>query len=104
MNSKGYVVLTYEFGREGRRWTAHCKELGTATFGRSLPEAQSRLSEVVALHLNTLEVVGERESFFREHNIKFHETKPKSVMVSVVANNVSFVQPHIQRIPEYSLV
>jgi len=103
MNSIGYVVLTYEFGREGRRWTAHCKELGTATFGRSLPEAQRRLKEVVELHLNTLEDVEERERFFREHNIKFHEAKPKSVMVSMPTNDASFVQPHIQRIPQYSL-
>lgn len=104
MNYNGYVVLTYEFGREGRRWTAHCKELGTATFGRSLPEAQRRLAEVVGLHLNTLEDIGERKRFFQEHNIKFHETKPKSIVVSIPANNASFVQPHIQRIPEYSLV
>jgi len=104
MNTKGYVVLTYEFGREGRRWTAHCKELGTATFGRSLPEAQRRLSEIVVLHLNTLEDVGERGRFFREHNITFHGTKPKSIMVPVSTNDASFVQPHIQCIPEYSLV
>jgi len=104
MNSNGYIVLTYEFGREGRRWTAHCKELGTATFGRSLLEAQRRLREVVELHLNTLEDVGERKRFFREHNIKYHETKPKSVMVSMSTNDASFVQSHIQRIPEYSFV
>ncbi len=103
MDSTGYVVLTYEYGREGRRWTAYCKELGTATFGRSLPEAERRLEEVVGLHLNALEDVGERKRFFQEHNIKFHETKPKSVLVSLSTNNASFVQPHIQRIPEYSL-
>lgn len=104
MNSRGYVVLTHEFGREGRRWTAHCKELGTATFGRSLPEARRRLIEVVGLHLNTLEDVGERKRFFREHNIKFYETKPQSIVVSMSTNNASFVQPHIQRIPEHSRV
>ena len=104
MNSEGYVVLTYKFGREGRRWAAHCKELGTATSGRSLPEAERRLEELVGLHLNTLEDVGERERFFREHNIEFHETKPKSITVSMPTNNALFVQPHIQHISEYSLV
>jgi len=104
MNNKGYVVLTYEFGRDGRRWTAYCKELGTATFGRSLPEAKSRLMEAVVLHLNTLEDVGERKNFFREHNIKFHKTKPKSVRISMSTNETLFIQPHIQHIPEYSLV
>ena len=104
MNDKGYVVLTYEFGRDGRRWTAHCKELGTATFGRSLPEAKNRLMEAVVLNLNALEDVGERKNFFREHNIEFHETKPKSVTISMSTDEASFIQPHIQQIPEYSFV
>lgn len=103
MNYRGYVVLTYEFGKDGKKWTAHCKELGTATFGRSLPQAQRRLREVVGLHLNALEDVGERERFFREHNITFHTTKPKSIMVSIPKNNSSFVQPHVRRIPEHTL-
>jgi predicted RNase H-like HicB family nuclease len=102
MSAKGYVVLTYEFGKEGRRWTAHCKELGTATFGRSLPEAQRRIREVAVLHLNALEDVGERKRFFREHKIQFHGIRPTSIMVSIPTSSTSFVQPHIQRIPEYS--
>jgi len=99
----GYVVLTYKFGKEGKRWTAYCEELGTATFGRSLPEAQRRLEEAVALHLNTLEGVGERERFFKTHGIGFHATKPKNVKVSVLLNDMSFIQSHVERIPEYSL-
>ncbi len=101
--SSGYVVLTYKFGKEGRRWTAYCEELGTATFGRSLPEAKERLKEAVWLHLNTLENVGERERFFREHKITFYETKPKAIKVSLPTNDKVFVQPFIQRIPQYSL-
>ena len=57
---EGYVVLTYKFNREGKRYTAYCEELGTATFGRSLKEAEARLEEAVGLHLNTLEELGER--------------------------------------------
>jgi len=60
-----------------RRWAAYCEELGTATFGRSLPEAEKGLDEAVWLHLNTLEDVGERDRFFEEHDIQFHATKPK---------------------------
>lgn len=76
MKITGYIVLTFKFQKEGRRWTAYCEELGTATFGRSLPEAQKRLEEAVLLHLNTLEDVGERERFDRE----------------------TFVHPHIQHL------
>jgi len=79
LNAEGYVVLTLKFSKEGRRWTGYCEELGTATFGRSLPEADRRLKEVVLLHLNTLEDVGERERFLKEHGIKFLKTNPRDI-------------------------
>jgi predicted RNase H-like HicB family nuclease len=69
VKTQGYVVLTLKFQKKGRRWTALCEELGTATFGRSLPEADQRLKEAILLHLNTLEDVGERERFFNDNNI-----------------------------------
>lgn len=103
MSAKGYIVLTYKFSRDGKRWTAYCEELGTAAFGRSLPEAEKRLKEAVWLHLNTLEDVGERERFFREHGIKLHLIKPRDITVSIPANNKSFVQPHIYPLPQHSL-
>lgn len=98
----GYVVLTYEFGMEGKRWTAYCKELGTATFGRSLKEAEERLREAVCLHLNTLEDLGERERFFKEHNIKFYEVRPKTVKVSVPTKKDVFIHSDVQKVPALS--
>lgn len=70
MSEAGYVVLTLKFKKVKKRWTAYCEELGTATFGRSLPEADKKLKEAVHLHLNTLEDVGERHRFFKTHGIK----------------------------------
>ncbi|MBI2832384.1 MAG: hypothetical protein HYX79_09025 [Chloroflexi bacterium] len=103
MSSKSYVVLTYKFQKVGRRWTAYCEELGTATFGRSLPEAERHLDEAVSLHLDTLEEVGEIERFFREHNIQLHRTKPeKDILVCMPLDQSVFVQPRIQRVPEPS--
>ncbi len=103
MSEKGYVVLTYKFQKINRRWTAYCEELGTATFGRSLPEAERRLDEAVGLHLNTLKKVGERERFFEEHGIKFHSTRPRAdVKVYLSLKQKAFVQPRIQRIPALS--
>jgi len=69
---EGYIVVTAKFSKEGKKWTAYCEELGTATFGRSLLEAQERLKEAVLLHLNALEDVGERERFFRENEVKLN--------------------------------
>ena len=105
MRISGYAVFTFKFYKEGKRWTAYCDELGTATFGRSLPEADKKLSEAVLLHLNTLEEVGERERFFREHNIDFYQARPKKdIQVCLPARKDVFVHSHIQPIHELSAV
>lgn len=104
MEAEGYVVLTYQFQKEGKRWLARCEELGTAVFGRSLPEAERILSEATWLHLNTLEDVGERERFFKEHNIRFHTIKPRHyVTVCIPLRQDIFIHPHVQRIPALNL-
>ena len=101
MKTRGYVVLTLKFHKQGRRWTAICEELGTATFGRSLPEADQRLKEAVILHINTLEDVGERERFFKEHNIQLYRDKPREdITVCLPVNREVFVEPFIQAVPQ----
>lgn len=103
MKTRGYVVLTLKFQKQGRRWTSYCEELGTATFGRSLPEADQRIKEAVLLHLNTLEDVGERERFFKEHNILLHHVKPREdVTVCIPVNREVFIAPLVQAVPELS--
>lgn len=72
----GYVVLKIEFKKEGEMWLATCVETGTSTFGDTLEEAQEAITELLPLHLNTLEEVGERENFFKKHNIKILPKKP----------------------------
>ena len=104
MTTAGYVVLTLKFQKVGRRWAAYCEELGTATFGRSLSEADRKLKEAILLHLNTLEEVGERDRFFEEHNIEIHHTKPKKdVTISLPLKPSIFIEPHIQPIRELSI-
>ena len=76
----GYIVLTLAFKPEGRRWVARCEELGTATFGRSLTEAEKRIKEAVLLHLSTLEDVGECTRFLMEHKVEFHRIKPRETI------------------------
>ena len=99
--SKGYVVLTFRFEREGKRWVALCDELGTSTFGRSLPEAERKLEEAVVLHLDTLEDVGERERFFKEHSITLRRTPPgDEITICTPVRNQSFVRTYIQPLRE----
>lgn len=98
---KGYVVLTVTFRKVDRRWTAYCEELGTATFGRTLPEAKDRIQEAILLHLSTLNDVGERDRFFKEHNIQLRHTKPtRNDRISIPIIEDDFVQSYVQPLRE----
>lgn len=83
MKAAAYIVVTLKFKKEKNKWTAYCEELGTATFAHSLKEARKRLEEAVILHLNTLEEVGERERFFKKHNITLYPNKPRKNEISI---------------------
>lgn len=83
MRIRGYVIVTLKFRKENNNWTAYCEELGTATFARSLKKAQEKIIEAVELHLNTLEEVGERERFFRDHKIITHSHRPRKNEITI---------------------
>ena len=78
-----YILLTLLFRREGDVWTAECKELGTASFGDTLEEAIESIKDMVKLHLDALEDVGERERFLRENHVTVYDGKPKESSASI---------------------
>jgi hypothetical protein len=73
---KGYAVLTLEFRKEPGGWVGVCRELGTATDGRSLDRVRTELAELVLLTLNGLEDLGDRERVFTERGITFYTERP----------------------------
>ena len=77
----GFVVLTLAFHREGKVWVGECRELGTSTYARTLDRAKEELREMVLLHLNALEQEGEREYFFKKHNIRFYTDRPTKITI-----------------------
>ncbi len=87
-----FVVLTCTFQREGKWITATCQELGTSTFAGSLEEAEERLREAIVLHLNTLEDVGERARFFKEHKIRLYSTYPEEAHPTIPTEVLSKAQ------------
>lgn len=91
------VILTLVFRWEGRTWTGECRELGTATYGRSLPKLRDELLELVTLHLSTLEETAERGRFFEDHRIRFYADGEAPQSVEIPVEEDSFVQPY--RIP-----
>lgn len=96
----GYVILTCKFHKEHRSWIGFCEELGTSTFGRTLDETEDRLKEAMALHLNTLDDVGEIKRFFEENKIRFYTYKPDKITVDVETNCDYFVTSCVQSIGE----
>ncbi|HTE84622.1 MAG TPA: hypothetical protein VK821_07800 [Dehalococcoidia bacterium] len=72
----GFAVLTLEFHREGRLWVGECRELGTATDGRSLSRVEDELTKLITIHLNGLEADGERDRLFAERGIKLYTDQP----------------------------
>ncbi len=73
----GYVLLTLQYDRDGRKWVGRCVELSTSTFANTLKQTRVELEDAVIAHLNCLEEEGERERFFKEHGITLHRTIPK---------------------------
>ena len=103
MVMKGYIFLTIQFEKEGRKWVATCLELGTSTFGYTLKDAKTRINEAIILHLNTLEEVGERQRFFRENGIKLYKVKPEKKKIPKVAIPPSDnIYTQLSQIPLYA--
>jgi len=100
MGNAGIVVLTLMFRQENRRWTGECVELGTATYGRTLRQTHDELVELVALHLDALEAVGERERFFRTHDIRFYPdgAAPVEISSNVPVDTETYVHAHRVRL------
>jgi len=86
MQVTGYVTLTIEFTREGKLWSAVCRELGTAACGKTVDEAKEAILELIELHLDTLEKHGERERFFKKHGVVFHKGAPPATDLRVTVS------------------
>lgn len=98
-NITGYIVLTFEYHKEGNTWVVNCRELGTSTFGRTLSAAKERIRDAIICHLNCLEDVGERERFFRENHIRLYSEKPKTLpKINITGDGDVFYQSQIQPI------
>jgi hypothetical protein len=96
---EGYVILRLEFHQEGRRWLGECVELGTATHGANLSQTVRELKDLVVLHLNELEAVGERPRFFAEHGITLYPAQPQYVQLKLPVSDGNLIQAWPVQIP-----
>lgn len=76
MSVLGYIIVTVEFKKEDDRWVGRCLELGTSAYSDTFEEAQEALADLIALHLDALENVGERQHFLSQRGIRFFRQKP----------------------------
>ncbi|HED08513.1 MAG TPA: type II toxin-antitoxin system HicB family antitoxin [Ignavibacteria bacterium] len=97
-----YIIITISFKEEGKKWTAHCEELGTAAYGKSLEDAKIKIQEAIDLHLCTLEEVGTLMEFLNENKIKIIKEKPtKNINISIPPNSSILTQSYIPKIHAY---
>ena len=68
-----YITLTIAIEEADSQYAAHCIELDTASCGDTFDEAFENIKEAVSVDLNALEEVGEREQFFKEHDIEIKQ-------------------------------
>lgn len=74
-----FIEITIIFQPEGDKWTAECRELGTAAFGDTIDETREAILDLIRLHIETLEELGECDRFLRESGVKVHRIPPKHV-------------------------
>jgi hypothetical protein len=103
MTVQPFVILTLRFRQESPprgRWLGECVELGTATYGRTLRQTHDELIELVSLHLDALEDIGERARFFEEHGIQLYtDSIPTAVTSTVPVDAEYYVHAHRVRVP-----
>lgn len=104
MKTLCYIKVTLLFQKEkDGRWTAECKELGTATFGNSLEEVREFIKEAIELQLNSLERNGQRKRFFKENGITLIRNRcPENVNINVPVDPHIFIQPSFYPIHAYT--
>jgi predicted RNase H-like HicB family nuclease len=93
MKKSHHILLTVTFTEEkDKTWIANCEELGTSTFGDSFEEVKEEINELIILHLNTLEKLGERKKFFKENGITLYTKHvPDDIKVTTPVRGNTFV-------------
>lgn len=80
MAARAFVILTLEFWPEDGQWLGRCRELTTSTFGETLEQVQAELVELVELHVNGLQDIGELERVFKERGLRvYSDHAPETV-------------------------
>ena len=103
MRTAGYIIVTIRFEREGDQWAAECEQLGTVACGDTLDEAQQAIADMISLHLNALEDVGQGEAFLKKHNVKFHAKKPSSQEVTNIPVRAGqLVERYVSPVAQYA--
>jgi predicted RNase H-like HicB family nuclease len=64
------IRVTYVVQKEDGQYAAYCRELGTASCGRTVEEAFTNLHEAIWVHLNAIDEAGERDRWFEERGIQ----------------------------------
>jgi hypothetical protein len=91
----GFVILTLSYHKEQHNWVGECLETGTSTYGRVFKKVHDELIELIELHVNELEAVGERTRFFNENGIKLYtDDAPTEIQQTVQVDSEKLIEAH----------
>ncbi len=65
-----YVKLTLRFFKEEDQWIGECLETGISTYGDTIEEVQKELPDLIAMHFNAVEEMGDIGQYLKENQIK----------------------------------
>jgi len=95
MAATGFVILTLSYHQERHNWVGECLETGTSTYGRVFSKVHNELIELIDLHLNELDAVGERARFFKENGIKLYtDDAPTEISQTVRVDSEMLIEAH----------
>lgn len=99
--SVGYINLTITAHRDERtnEYVVRCQELGISTMAENESQILPMITDAIALYLNTLEEVGERDRLFEEIGLTILDDEPRESTVSARVRPGDFVSPLAMPVP-----
>lgn len=92
-----YVKLTLRFFKEEEQWIGECLETGICTYGDTIEEVQKELPELIAMHFNAIEGMGDIERYIQENNIKMFAAEiPNQVDITAPYMKGAIYEPYFQ--------
>jgi len=96
-----YVKLTLRFFKEDNQWIGECLETGITTYGDTIDEVQKELPELITLHFNSIEDMGDMEDCLKKNGITLLSSNtPEKIDISAPYLPGAIYEPYFKDMVE----